>query len=39
MYLELVAAYTIVFVLFVGYLVYLQRKLASLEEQLRDLGK
>ncbi len=36
MYVELVVGYAVAFALLVGYLVFLQRKLARLESQLRD---
>ena len=36
MYVKLLVGYAIVFVLLVGYLVYLQRRLGRLEERLAD---
>lgn len=36
MYVKLLAGYTLVFVLLVGYLFYLQRRLGRLEERLAD---
>jgi CcmD family protein len=36
---ELLVAYGVAFALLVGYLVYLQRKLATLEQQLEELRR
>ena len=39
MYVKLLAGYGIVFVLLVGYLAYLQRRVGHLEARLADLRK
>lgn len=39
MYVKLLVGYTIVFVMLVGYLFYLQRRLGRLEERLADRNR